>query len=95
MAPRFEPAARGALPWAVAAHTTHLLTKPHPPLVHPPPLPQCIDARGNMVALWETSQLADPFSAKLTLKPAALPIVTEIVTTLILNRIAQVSNWTT
>ena len=48
-----------------------------------------------MVALWETSQLADPFSAKLTLKPAALPIVTEIVTTLILNRIAQVSNWTT
>lgn len=46
-----------------------------------------------MIALWETSQLTDTFSAKLTLKHAALPIVTEIVTTLILNRIAQVSNW--
>ena len=57
------------------------------------PPPQCGDARGNLIALWETSQLADPFAAKLTLTPAALSIVTEIVTTLILNRIAQVSNW--
>ena len=55
--------------------------------------PQCVDAKGNVVALWETSQLSDPFAAKLTIKHAALPIITEIVTTLTLNRIAQVSNW--
>ncbi|TBU45200.1 hypothetical protein BD309DRAFT_1071558 [Dichomitus squalens] len=54
---------------------------------------ECVDAKGNLIALWETSQLTDPFAAKLTLKPAAIPIVTEIVSTLILNRIAQVSNW--
>lgn len=54
---------------------------------------QCIDSKGNTIALWETSQLTDPFAAKLTLKPAALLIVTEIVTTLTLNRIAMVSNW--
>ena len=57
------------------------------------PLPQCVDSKGNVIALWETSQLADPFAAKLTIKHAALPIITEIVTTLTLNRIAQVSNW--
>ncbi len=45
------------------------------------------------MALWETSQLSDPFAAKLTFKHATLPIITEIVTTLTLNRIAQVSNW--
>ncbi|OJT15495.1 hypothetical protein TRAPUB_7366 [Trametes pubescens] len=49
--------------------------------------------KGNVIALWETSQLADPFAAKLTIKHAALPIITEIVTTLTLNRIAHVSNW--
>ncbi|PIL37617.1 hypothetical protein GSI_01311 [Ganoderma sinense ZZ0214-1] len=54
---------------------------------------ECVDPKGNLIALWETSQLADPFAAKLTIKHAALPIITEIVTTLILNRIAQVSNW--
>ncbi|KAI0329640.1 hypothetical protein GY45DRAFT_1346435 [Cubamyces sp. BRFM 1775] len=54
---------------------------------------ECVDSKGNVIALWETSQLADPFAAKLTIKHAALPIITEIVTTLTLNRIAQVSNW--
>ncbi|KAI0832879.1 hypothetical protein BC628DRAFT_1348707 [Trametes gibbosa] len=54
---------------------------------------ECVDSKGNVLALWETSQLADPFAAKLTIKHAALPIITEIVTTLTLNRIAQVSNW--
>ncbi|KAI0650897.1 hypothetical protein C8Q79DRAFT_1007112 [Trametes meyenii] len=54
---------------------------------------ECVDSKGNVIAVWETSQLADPFAAKLTFKHAALPIITEIVTTLTLNRIAQVSNW--
>ncbi|KAH9939308.1 uncharacterized protein BXZ73DRAFT_99509 [Epithele typhae] len=54
---------------------------------------ECVDSRGNVIALWETSQLADPHAARLTLRASALPIVTEIVTTLILNRIAQILNW--
>ena len=82
MADNFAPAIRGRPSTAAL---------PRPPLTAR--APQCVDSKGNMIALWETSQIADPFSARLTLKHAALPIVTEVVTTLILNRIAQVSNW--
>lgn len=45
------------------------------------------------MALWETSQLEDPFHARLTIKHSALSIVTELVTTLTLNRIAMIMNW--
>ncbi|RDX55320.1 hypothetical protein OH76DRAFT_1396706 [Lentinus brumalis] len=61
--------------------------------IHSPQRLECVDSKGNTIALWEISQLTDPFAARLTLKPAALLIVTEIVTTLTLNRIAIVSNW--
>ncbi|KZT70294.1 hypothetical protein DAEQUDRAFT_668053 [Daedalea quercina L-15889] len=54
---------------------------------------ECVDSKGTTVALWETSQLEDPFHARLTIKHSALPIVTELVTTLTLNRIAMIMNW--
>lgn len=54
---------------------------------------QCVDSKGTTVALWETSRLEDPFHARLTIKHSALAIVTELVTTLTLNRIAMIMNW--
>jgi len=54
---------------------------------------ECIDSRGNTVALWETSQLEDEFHARLTVKASALAVITELVTTLTLNRIAMILNW--
>ncbi|KAL6307045.1 hypothetical protein BKA93DRAFT_112041 [Sparassis latifolia] len=54
---------------------------------------ECVDGRGATVAVWETSQLEDIFHARLTIKHQGLPVVTEIMTTLTLNRIAQVLNW--
>lgn len=45
------------------------------------------------MAVWETSKLEDEFHARLTIKHPALAIVTELMTTLTLNRIAQVLNW--
>lgn len=56
-------------------------------------LPQCIDSKGSTVAIWETSQLQDEFHARLTVRLSALAIITEIVTTLTLNRIASILNW--
>ncbi|OBZ70467.1 hypothetical protein A0H81_09559 [Grifola frondosa] len=54
---------------------------------------ECVDGKGVVVATWETSQLEDEFHARITIKHAALAVVTEIITTLTLNRIAQVLNW--
>ncbi|KAH9927342.1 uncharacterized protein B0H18DRAFT_875845 [Fomitopsis serialis] len=54
---------------------------------------ECLDSKGSTVALWETSQLEDPFHARLTIKHSALSIATELVTTLTLNRIAMIMNW--
>ncbi|KAI0940243.1 hypothetical protein AcV5_001404 [Taiwanofungus camphoratus] len=54
---------------------------------------ECVDNRGTTVAVWETSQLEDEFHARLTLKHSALAVITEIMTTLTLNRIAHVLNW--
>ncbi|PCH40747.1 hypothetical protein WOLCODRAFT_88793 [Wolfiporia cocos MD-104 SS10] len=54
---------------------------------------ECIDSKGGTVALWETSQLRDEFHARLTVKQSALAIITELVTTLTLNRIALSLNW--
>lgn len=53
---------------------------------------QCISGR-TTVALWEYSEPEDEFHARLTIRPAGLPIVTEIVTTLTLNRMAQALDW--
>ncbi len=41
----------------------------------------------------DLSSPEDDFHARLTIKPSGLHIVTEIVTTLILNRMAQDLNW--
>ena len=54
---------------------------------------QCFDNKGACVATWERGQLEDEFHARLTIKHAGLPVVTEIVTTLTLNRIAHILSW--
>ncbi|KZP21612.1 hypothetical protein FIBSPDRAFT_740381 [Athelia psychrophila] len=53
---------------------------------------ECVSGR-TTVALWEHSDPEDEFHARLTIRPAGLPIVTEIVTTLTLNRMAQALSW--
>ncbi|KAI5834722.1 hypothetical protein EV122DRAFT_226779 [Schizophyllum commune] len=52
----------------------------------------CVDGRTTL-AVWEVSHPDDEFHAKLTIRPAGIPIVTEIVTTLVLNRMAQALQW--
>ncbi|OCH94507.1 hypothetical protein OBBRIDRAFT_789195 [Obba rivulosa] len=54
---------------------------------------ECVDSKGNIVAVWERSQLEDEFHARLTVKQSALAVITEIMTTLTLNRVAQALNW--
>jgi hypothetical protein len=53
---------------------------------------ECFCGRST-IAVWELSEPEDIFHARLTIKPAGLPIVTEIVTTLTLLRMAQALNW--
>ncbi|KAI6100150.1 hypothetical protein F5141DRAFT_1140600 [Pisolithus sp. B1] len=53
---------------------------------------ECVDGRST-VAAWELSQPEDVFSARLVLKHSALTYVTELLTTLILNRMALALNW--
>ena len=53
---------------------------------------QCICGR-TTIAEWQLSEPEDIFHARLTIKPAGLPIVTEIVTTLTLLRMAHALNW--
>ncbi|KAK0190353.1 hypothetical protein F5146DRAFT_550338 [Armillaria mellea] len=53
---------------------------------------ECMDGR-TLLASWDLSSPEDDFHARLTIKPSGLHIVTEIVTTLILNRMAQDLNW--
>jgi hypothetical protein len=53
---------------------------------------QCIDGRTTL-ALWELSDPDDEHSAKLTIKPAGMSIITEILTTLTLNLMAQTMGW--
>jgi len=48
---------------------------------------------GSSIAVWELGQPEDEFHACLTIKPAGLPIVTEIVTTMTLLRMSQALNW--
>ena len=53
---------------------------------------QCVDGR-TTVATWERSQPEDVFNAQLTIKHAGLGIVTEILTTLTLNRMSMALSW--
>lgn len=53
---------------------------------------QCLDGRST-VATWELSQPEDVFSARLTIKHSGLTMVTEILTTLCLNRMALDLDW--
>ncbi|KAF5387946.1 hypothetical protein D9615_000782 [Tricholomella constricta] len=53
---------------------------------------ELLDGRTSL-AVWELSHPEDEFHARLTVKPPGLPIVTEIVTTLALNRMSQQLQW--
>lgn len=53
---------------------------------------QCIDGRTTL-AVWELSDPDDEHSAKLLIKPAGMSIITEILTTLTLNLMAQTMGW--
>ncbi|KZT06476.1 uncharacterized protein LAESUDRAFT_700298 [Laetiporus sulphureus 93-53] len=54
---------------------------------------ECVDSKGTTVALWERSRLQDEFHARLTVTQSGLSIITELLTTLTLNRIASIMNW--
>jgi len=54
---------------------------------------ECVDGR-TVVAVWEPVPSSDKkYEAKLTVKKSSLPIITEIVTALILNRMAEALKW--
>ncbi|KAH7887413.1 hypothetical protein F5I97DRAFT_825383 [Phlebopus sp. FC_14] len=53
---------------------------------------ECIDG-STTIAIWELSIPEDVFSARLTIKHAGLSIVTEILTSLSLNRMAMALEW--
>ncbi|KAF8638097.1 hypothetical protein AX17_002458 [Amanita inopinata Kibby_2008] len=54
---------------------------------------ECVDGRSTKLATWELSKPEEDHSAKLTIKANAMPIVTEILTTLVLNLMAQTIGW--
>ena len=54
---------------------------------------QCIDGRSTSLAVWELSDPNEDFVARLTIKQPGLPLVTEILTTLTMNRMAQTLTW--
>ncbi|KAJ3982680.1 hypothetical protein F5890DRAFT_1580541 [Lentinula detonsa] len=54
---------------------------------------QCMDGR-TCIALWEALPSTDfDYDARVTLRPSALMLITEIMTTLILNRMYLALNW--
>ncbi|KAG6334330.1 hypothetical protein ID866_4754 [Astraeus odoratus] len=53
---------------------------------------ECVDGR-TTIATWELSEPEDVFSARLVIKHSALSFVTELLTTLILNRMALALEW--
>ncbi|KAF4601685.1 hypothetical protein EYR40_004884 [Pleurotus pulmonarius] len=53
---------------------------------------ECSDGRST-IAVWELSQPEDEFHARLTIRGGGLPVVTEILTTLTLNRVSLALNW--
>ncbi|KAK2464839.1 hypothetical protein APHAL10511_003138 [Amanita phalloides] len=54
---------------------------------------ECVDNRSNLLATWEMSHHDAEHNATLTIKPAGMPVVTEIFTTLSLNLMAQSMGW--
>ncbi|KAK2465892.1 hypothetical protein APHAL10511_001533 [Amanita phalloides] len=54
---------------------------------------ECIEGRTTLLAVWELSSSDKEHSAILTIKPAGMSIVTEILTTLSLNLMAQSMHW--
>ncbi|EPQ58887.1 hypothetical protein GLOTRDRAFT_125209 [Gloeophyllum trabeum ATCC 11539] len=55
---------------------------------------ECVDSSRNVVATWEVAPPEVEYYARMTLKHSALATVTEILTTLTLNRMARALNWT-
>jgi len=53
---------------------------------------QCIENH-SIVAVWVPGESQDGSSARLTLQHSTLSYITELVTTLILNRMALQLNW--
>ncbi|KDR84250.1 hypothetical protein GALMADRAFT_220039 [Galerina marginata CBS 339.88] len=53
---------------------------------------ECLDGRTTL-ATWEVSPPDQEYYARLIIKPNAMSLVTEIVTTLILNRMALALGW--
>ncbi|KAF7309986.1 hypothetical protein MIND_00371400 [Mycena indigotica] len=49
--------------------------------------------RRTTYATWELSSPTDEFDARITIQPAGLPFVTEIMTTLVLNRMGDSLGW--
>ena len=54
---------------------------------------QLADGRTTL-AVWELSSPTDPFDARLTIKHAGLAFITEIMTTLTINRMSESLGWT-
>lgn len=50
---------------------------------------------GKTLAVWEVSSPDKEYYAKLTIFPKAMPLVTELMTTLILNQMALGLTWPT
>ena len=56
-------------------------------------LHQCVDGRTTL-AVWEfNNHLDDGFPARMIIKASGLALVTEILTTLLLNRMSQWLSW--
>ncbi|KAH6912412.1 hypothetical protein BKA70DRAFT_1370058 [Coprinopsis sp. MPI-PUGE-AT-0042] len=53
---------------------------------------ECKDGN-SLLATWEITPPAEEHFAVVTLKPSALPLITEVVTSLAVNRIAQAYSW--
>ncbi|KAF9523269.1 hypothetical protein CPB83DRAFT_887033 [Crepidotus variabilis] len=53
---------------------------------------ECLD-NGRTLALWEVNSSESDHYSKLTLYPKAIPLITEVLTTLILNQMALKLEW--
>jgi len=53
---------------------------------------ECLDGRTTL-ATWEVSAPHEEFYARLIIRPNAMPLITEVVTTLVLNRMALALGW--
>jgi hypothetical protein len=53
---------------------------------------QCFDGRTS-IAVWEVSPPREEYFAKLTITQKGMAIVTEVMTSLIINRMCQALGW--